>query len=386
MDLFKQTRFIERLQFFDGQRLFAPDLQGLDAFNREMRWLHNRSLHQPGIGNGFAVSGKKGEREVRIGPGYAIDRDGREIVLLQDQVEPIPPVAGNQDGSPVLFDLTVSYPSDDNLEEVETRQGICAQAGAVRLKEEPIFCWIELGADGQPKDALIKQDILNGVRIRLGRAEVLNCQLNKDVSIAQRLNARPPAQPYICCADVEPDWQPWIIAPIDPVSFFASAGGEPVFRTLISALTFLPATFPVGLTAVIDTSHCGFLTTPCYSVRIVGPRVRRQTISVEVNEVNRNLDLYFIIDGQVQITDPRPGRFTLFVLLIGQMLLTGREAPADASFIGASAINVLKATDPNSPQFQQQLKALVDRLFSYSFDPKTGVETGWKVAWMGVEE
>jgi hypothetical protein len=43
------------------------------------------------IGNGFAVAGKKGDREVTIGPGYAIDAEGREIVLTQDQVEPVPP-------------------------------------------------------------------------------------------------------------------------------------------------------------------------------------------------------------------------------------------------------------------------------------------------------
>lgn len=387
MDLFKETRFIERLQFFDGQRLLAADLQGLEAFNREMRWLHNRSLHQPGIGNGLAVSGKKGDREVKIGPGYAIDRDGREIVLLQDQVEPIPPVAGNQDGTPVLFDLTVSYPGDADLEEVETRQGICTQPGAVRKKEEPIFCWVELGVDGQPKDSAIKLDILTGVRIVLARAEVLNCQLNKDVSIAQRLNARPASQPYVCCAEVEPDWQPWMVAPLDPRGFFSSAANIKVFQTLINAITFLPAVIPVGLTAIIDTSDCGFLTTPCYSARIAGPRVRRQSISVGGDsEFNRDFDLYVVLDGQVQISDPQPDRFTLFVLLIAQILLTGNEAPEEAGPIGGSAIKLLQSLDTDSPEFQQQLKSAVDRLFSYTFDAKTGQESGWKVVWMGVEE
>lgn len=388
MDLFKETRFIERLQFFDGQRLLAGDLQGLEAFNREMRWLHNRSLHQPGIGNGFAVSGKKGERDVKIGPGYAIDRDGREIVLLQDQIEPIPPVASNQDGSPVVFDLTVSYPGDADLEEVETRQGICSQpGGAVRMKEEPIFCWVELGVDGQPKDAAIKLDILTGVRIVLARAEVLNCQLNKDVSIAQRLNARPASQPYVCCGEVKPEWQPWIVAPLNASGFFSSAGRVEVFQTLFSAITFLPAVIPVGLTAIIDTSDCGFLTTPCYSARIVGPRVRRQTISVERDTAgNQDFDLYFVLDGQIQISDPAPDRFTLFVLLIAQILLTGNEAPENASSIGASAIKLLQSVDTESPQFQQQLKRAVDRLFSYSIDPKNGQESGWMVVWMGVEE
>jgi len=120
MNILDQTRFIERQQFFNGQRLFADDLQSLEAFNREMRWLHNKSLHQPGIGNGFAVSGKKGDREVTIGPGYAIDREGHEIVLIRDQVEAVPPTAGESDGTPTFYDLTVSY-LDEELEETERR-------------------------------------------------------------------------------------------------------------------------------------------------------------------------------------------------------------------------------------------------------------------------
>src|SRR5574342_507094 len=100
MGVLEETRFVERLQFFTGQRLFATDLQAIEAFNREMRWLHNRSLHQPGVGKGFAVSGKRGDREVYIGPGYAMDADGREIVLTEAKTEPVPPVAGETDGSP----------------------------------------------------------------------------------------------------------------------------------------------------------------------------------------------------------------------------------------------------------------------------------------------
>ena len=78
MPIIGGTRFLERSRFFDGQRLFASDLQAVEAFGREMRWLHNQSLHQPGIGSGFAVSGSKGDREVVIQPGYAIDAEGRD--------------------------------------------------------------------------------------------------------------------------------------------------------------------------------------------------------------------------------------------------------------------------------------------------------------------
>jgi len=92
MSLIGTKQFLERNRFFNGQRLFASDLQAVEEFNREMRWLHNQSLHQPGIGNGFTVSGQKGDRQVSIGAGYAIDARGREIVLTQAHLEPVPPV------------------------------------------------------------------------------------------------------------------------------------------------------------------------------------------------------------------------------------------------------------------------------------------------------
>ena len=103
-------QFLERVQFFNGQRLFASDLQALEEFNREMRWLHNMSLHQPGVGSGFAISGAKSDREVVIQPGYAINAKGQEIVLTETRTEPVPPVANDGAGNSVFFDLTVSYP------------------------------------------------------------------------------------------------------------------------------------------------------------------------------------------------------------------------------------------------------------------------------------
>src|SRR4051794_3122474 len=101
---------LERLQFFNGQRLDAADLQGIDDLNRQMRWLHNQSLHQPGVGSGYAISGAKGDREVTIQPGYAIDSAGREIILTDAVVQAVPPVANDGAGNPVVYDLTVSYP------------------------------------------------------------------------------------------------------------------------------------------------------------------------------------------------------------------------------------------------------------------------------------
>ena len=76
-----------------------------------MRWLHNQSLHQPGVGSGYAVAGNIGDREVTISPGYALNSLGREIILTQTRFEPIPPVADNGSGGSAFYQLTVSYPA-----------------------------------------------------------------------------------------------------------------------------------------------------------------------------------------------------------------------------------------------------------------------------------
>lgn len=247
MALIGETKFIERLQFFNGQRLAADDLQNLEQFNREMRWLHNQSLHQPGVGSGYAVSGLKGDREITIQPGYAIDSLGREIVLTEAQVEQIPPVADDGFGNPVLYDLTVSYPDDQQLEETETRDGVCVKLGVVRRREEPVFCWVRLGPEPGlvPTDSTLRQQIEDDLRIRLGRITVLNCQLYEPISVAERRNARPPEQPYVACGRT--DSTGWKMRETKGVS--------------------------LELRFKVNTDSADFRTTPCYYAHVVGNRL-----------------------------------------------------------------------------------------------------------------
>lgn len=205
MGVLDDTQFVERPQFFNGQRLFAPDLQSVEAFNREMRWLHNWSLHQPGIGSGFAVLGDKGDRVVTVGPGYALEKEGREIILTRELQLPIPPVAGEEDGTPSYFDLTVSYA--DELEEAETRAGVCLPRGVVRRREEPIFCWVpthcEVESFNQQKNMQCRADeanrkaILSGEKIVLARVAVKDCSLYERVTLNHRRSARSCRQPNV---------------------------------------------------------------------------------------------------------------------------------------------------------------------------------------------
>lgn len=384
MEFLKETRFIERLQFFNGQRLFASDLQGLEAFHREMRWLHNQSLHQPGIGNGLAVSGKKGAREVTIGPGYAIDAEGREIVLTQSRVEPVPPVAGREDVSPALYDLTVSYPDDAFLEETERREGVCDQpGGAIRLKEEPVFCWIELSEDGQPIDAKRKQEIVAGARIVLARAQVLNCRLKEDISVAERLNARPPKQPYVCCGVATPAWEPWMITPLRADRLFAARGGTASAVALPQLSP--PVILPFGLEAEIDTGECGFLTTPCYWARISGPRVKEFTSDPGEPDGSPGVTFSFLVDGLVQIVDPLPDKFRVQVLLIVAVAFRGQEGA------GGEPLNARKTKTRSRPLADSAtMVKLLQKLAAADADEtiQRFVETtfrDWSLVWMGVE-
>ena len=259
MSIIGSTQFLERIQFFNGERLFASDLQALESFNREMRWLHNQSLHQPGVGSGFQVTGNIGDRQVTVSPGYAIDCCGREIVLTETQILQIPPVADDGAGNPAFYDLTVSYPDDSQLTPSETRTGICAPAGVISLREAPVFCWVQLSSDPtnhQPIDQRLKNRINSALFLVLAQVQIFNCRLKQAVSTVPRRNARPSQQPRIGCGvELSPGWN-LVLEP--------GAGGT----ASEDAALFGQAAY----NGSVNTSSGGFQSTPNYTARLAGPR------------------------------------------------------------------------------------------------------------------
>jgi hypothetical protein len=374
MDFIDATRSIERQRFFDGQRLFASDLQGIEAFNREMRWLHNQSLHQPGIGNGLAVSGRKDEREVVVGPGYAVDDLGREIVLTSSRTIPVPPVAG--DGGPRRFVLTVEYPDDTYLEEVELREGICDTRGAVRLREEPIFCWVPLNPDGSP--AKDKAEILGGRKLVLTEVAVRDCKLAEDISIVQRRNARPPTQPVIACGVEQPTaWTPW-----NPWDDPANPPGGPVLGRLLRLLYGMVG----GVQAEIHTGSAGFRTTPDYFARIDGPRVIEFTVDNEPVRV--------VLDGLLSIVKPAPDGFTAQVIVLSFPVAEPDLEPVPAPVPIAVRRRFVEGFDVSALTGVLD-EAVAEAEPSGQAPPTGAAEDGepdltelvkdWEVGWMGVE-
>lgn len=276
----------ERPAFFDGQRLAAADLAGLEAHHRLARWEHNRTLHQPGVGNGYAVGGARGDRVVRVGPGYAIDALGREIVLVDDVELPVPPVAADPDGRPVTYDLTVRYPPDEALPAAETRDGVCAPRGAVRLREEPLTCWVRLARDLddrlRPVDPAHARSLDDGTAVTLARVAVAACALAGAPDPAPRRSAHPAELPRIGHGTAVVAWQEW-------------TSGDRV----------------IGLTGAVATG--GFRTVPAHTARVDADPGNRPLSGTGGQQGDR----FVVVDGPVTVEGESRDGFTARLVLLG---------------------------------------------------------------------
>jgi hypothetical protein len=312
---------LSRVAFFDGQRLAAADLNEAATVQRELRWLHNRSLHNWGIGLGFAVSGAAGDHQVRVEPGYAIDCRGREIILTEAISQAVPARVGGAGGQPAIYYLLAAYPDDARLAVLERRQGECGADGAVRLEERAAIYWKAQG----------EQTIASGEEIVLAQAAVQNCALASPLSLAQRRSARPAQQPYV------------------------AAGASPVPGTGWTAWTVagaLGTTF-VGVRATVDTAAARFGGTPQYQARLDGPRLflRDETFP------NLPVEAALLLEGATSVTGAEPQRFTFNVIL-----------PRGLDIPGSVLVN----PDPLfAPAELARLLAAVER--------------HWSVVWLGVE-
>ena len=370
MSLLDETKKLERRNFFDYERLFAADLNDQESFHREMRWLHNRSLHQPGVGNGYKITGAKGDRQVTIGPGYALDAYGREIVLVREVMQPIPPVAGEDNGRPAFFYLAVSYPDDARLDETEVRQGLCDNRGAVRLAERPLLCWVRLAVDPEtnsilvPKDPGLRQAVNSGMVIVLALVEIFQCRLNRDITAKSwlpRRSAQPPRLPYTASA-VEPE-PIWIV---DSIPELASPSPP-------AASAVLPAT--VRLQATVKTTGAAiFGATPRYLVRVSGKRDLKADYRKDQTGKDRT-DKTVYAEPQVEVvlddkfTDHT--KFTVTVSLWVYVKDAATFAAAQATYfnLGQGPDDTAKARD-----VAEARHALADAL--------SGI---WSLVWVGIE-
>jgi len=266
---------IERVTFFTGQQLTEKDFSALQQANRELRWLHNRSLHSWGIGIGLDVTGERGDSAVTVGPGYGVDCLGREIILTAPQTMPVPAVAHGSDvvsrdpaSAAAVYYLVAAYQEDTDQKVAERRPGVCVPEGTVRLSEEPCLAWRR------------PEQLQEGFELILAQAWIQNCRLSRPLSMAPRRYARPAHQPYIAAGQTDQEktsWIPWVV----------------------SAQT-------VGVLTQVDTSAARFRTTPRYSAHVVGERLLSGTVGAAAP---------IMLVGFPAVAAATPAGFTLQVLL-----------------------------------------------------------------------
>ncbi len=315
-----------RVVYFDGQRLEADDLNDAADQMRQLRWLHNRSLHSWGIGLGFAATGNAGDRQVTVQPpGYGVDCQGRELVLSTPITLPVPARSGDAQGKPVSFALVAAYPDDSQLTKIQSRVSDCGgTSGAVRLREQAAIYWRDMSIASNQKL------IANGQEILLATASVQNCQLAQALAVDQTRRARPITTPYVAAGQSPQGataWQPWLVDP---------GSGQLLL---------------IGIQTLVDTRAGKFSATPTYQAQLLGPRY--------FDSVWGTTQPPFLLDGTLVVGEAATTSFTVYVLLprLGQ--------------------DVEVLLNPST---------LFDKGSDGQYSLIELVNENWSVAWIGVED
>jgi hypothetical protein len=260
---------VTRPAYFPGQRLAAGDLAAARDVEREMRWLHNRSLHDWGAVWGLGVTGAQGDLEVGVDAGLALDCLGRELMLATPAALPVPPVAGAEGGGPRRYHLTISHLDDEAIAPV-TRGGVCGSAGAVRREERALLRWQD------PDDIDPATRLRPGLDVILASIAVEGCTLSVPVSSAARRDAVRAQRPYVMAGATGAGSTPWRL---------------------------WPEAAPAGVATTVSTLAGGFGATPLYQAHVVGTR-----LVVEAGGA-------FVVDGHAHVAGASASGFELRVLL-----------------------------------------------------------------------
>lgn len=141
---------IERLNYYNGQRLEASDLKLEQEYHIRMRRWLNKSLYSAGIVDGLEVRPEQEQsNKVIVSPGMAIDAEGREIILLEEQVIDVIAEKSNEGEGNYRTYLTIQYREQttdeiaDSYAPRSNRQGAGhpARRAPSRVRATPILAW-----------------------------------------------------------------------------------------------------------------------------------------------------------------------------------------------------------------------------------------------------
>jgi hypothetical protein len=127
---------VKRLNYFNHQFLEEQDFRDEQQYHIEMRRRANRALHTFGVAEGLQVT-RSGNLEITIEPGFALDREGRELVLLKPVSYDIGHLRSHRQ-------LHVLISHKERLDEADRRSHGGVE-GFIRVTE-----YVEVGATHEP--------------------------------------------------------------------------------------------------------------------------------------------------------------------------------------------------------------------------------------------
>lgn len=233
---------IERLRYWQGQRLLARDFRDQATIEAQLRWWHNRALHNAfGVRYGLAILPLTAQGSLcalRVDCGVAYDCFGRELMLQTAREIPLPPVGVKPQNITLLirYKETAAFPKKHEV------SNACAPGGGVALLEQPEFVW---------KQSDLVQ-VTDGVPLT---------QLNYDGSKGSFLflpdfvapSLRPLARPRIGSGATVPEGTAWEL-----------------WSERVSVANRRVREVSVGYQVTIDTSAAGFTERPCYFAWLQG--------------------------------------------------------------------------------------------------------------------
>jgi hypothetical protein len=220
---------LDRITWRDGQPLTSRDMRDEKHNDDRFRYLHVRYLHAVwGIVSGFDVTALD-QQTVSIAPGFALDIDGREILLSQTVTLTLPVL-------PVSFLVLVArFAGDGAYRRRRDLCGLCLNGITAPTTEHPEFLWRTV------------DEVRMGLEVPLAGAWVGAGKLQGPLDPGVRRFARGEAQPRCFAGETQAGQTGWILK-TDPNA---------------ADVTWLQAD--------VDTSEAGFAFPPYYFARVNSP-------------------------------------------------------------------------------------------------------------------
>lgn len=125
----------QRFRFWQGQLLRSRDFRDQLAIEAQLRWWHNRALHNAyGVAGGFEVSSGTEPNTLTVAPGIAYDIFGRELILQKEKNNI--PIPDEESLLLIRYKETSEYPEkrwNMGLSDIENNPGLPTA--------EPVFEW-----------------------------------------------------------------------------------------------------------------------------------------------------------------------------------------------------------------------------------------------------